>query len=60
MKRFFLITLVLSVVLLGCQKVENTQGSSFSSENKMSVVTTIGMIGDVAANIGGNGLMSTP
>ena len=53
MKRFFLITLVLSVVLLACQKVENTQGSSFSSENKMSVVTTIGMIGDVAANIGG-------
>ena len=53
MKRFFLMALVLSVVLLGCQKVENTKGSSFSEDNKMSVVTTIGMIGDVAANIGG-------
>ena len=54
MKRFFLIALVLSVVLLGCQKVENTKGSSFSAANKMSVVTTIGMIGDVATNIGGD------
>lgn len=54
MKRFFLLALALSVVLLGCQKVENTKSSSFSTENKMSVVTTIGMIGDVAANIGGD------
>ncbi|MDY0289000.1 MAG: zinc ABC transporter substrate-binding protein [Sphaerochaeta sp.] len=53
MKRFLFIALALSVVLLGCQKVENTEGSSFSQENKMSVVATIGMIGDVAANIGG-------
>ena len=53
MKRFALIAIALSVVLLGCQKVENTKSSSFSVENKMSVVTTIGMIGDVAANIGG-------
>ncbi len=53
MKRLALIALALLVVLLGCQKAENTERSSFSSENKMSVVTTIGMIGDVAANIGG-------
>lgn len=54
MKKPFLIALILSVALLGCQKVENTKGPSFSAENKMSVVTTIGMIGDVAANIGGD------
>ena len=53
MKRFLLIVLALPIVLLGCQKVDTIKGSSFSAENKMSVVTTIGMIGDVAANIGG-------
>lgn len=53
MKRYILIALALSVVLLGCQKVENTKSTSFSKDSKMSVVTTIGMIGDVAANIGG-------
>ncbi len=53
MKRSLLVVLILSVFFLGCQKVEDTKGSAFSEENKMSVVTTIGMIGDVAANIGG-------
>ena len=53
MKRLALIALALSVILLGCQKVEYTKSSSFSLDNKMSVGTTIGMIGDVAANIGG-------
>lgn len=54
MKRLVLISLALSVVLLGCQKVEDTAQKAYSAEHKMAVVTTIGMIGDVVANIGGD------
>ncbi|MCY1152866.1 MAG: zinc ABC transporter substrate-binding protein [Sphaerochaetaceae bacterium] len=56
MKKKILKTIVLSILplflLIGCTKTENKETASFSSENKMTVVTTTAMIGDVASEIG--------
>ncbi|MDC7236989.1 MAG: zinc ABC transporter substrate-binding protein [Sphaerochaetaceae bacterium] len=56
MKKKILKTIVLSILplflLIGCTKTENKENASFSSENKMTVVTTTAMIGDVASEIG--------
>ena len=44
---------VLSLFLMvGCKKVAQETNESYSSTNKMTVVTTTGMIGDVASEIG--------
>ena len=52
MKRVLTLAL-LALALIGCQKKTTDVVKSYSAENKMDVVATIGMIGDVAQNIGG-------
>lgn len=56
MKKKILKTIVLSILplflLIGCTKTENKESTAFNSENKMTVVTTTAMIGDVASEIG--------
>jgi manganese/zinc/iron transport system substrate-binding protein len=54
MKKITLIVMVVVLVLMGCEKKALESNPIFSSENKMDVVATIGMIGDVAQNIGGD------
>lgn len=52
MKKIILVLFV-TLVFLGCNKQEENN-AAYSTENKMDVVTTIGMIGDVTQNIGGD------
>ncbi|MDC7124736.1 MAG: zinc ABC transporter substrate-binding protein [Spirochaetales bacterium] len=54
MKKLILCLSICAVIFTGCQKKEDSKSVSYSSENKMNVVATIGMIGDVAQNIGGD------
>lgn len=46
-----IIFLVLSLFLVGCTPIS---GNSFVSEDKVKVVATVGMIGDMVRNIGGD------
>lgn len=53
MKRFLSILFLVSILFMSCQKVDSKKTFSYSEGQPMSVVTTTMMIGDVAANIGG-------
>ncbi len=56
MKKKILKTIILSILpfilLIGCTKADTKAESSFSSDNKMNIVTTTAMISDVASEIG--------
>ncbi|MBN1647988.1 MAG: zinc ABC transporter substrate-binding protein [Spirochaetales bacterium] len=52
MKKIITAIIILVLVLSACGN-KNQQAKVYGPENRMAVVATIGMIGDVAANIGG-------
>ena len=55
MKRLLLVPLALLFALYGCSKgADEKTDAKFGPENKVKIVATIGMIGDVASAIGGN------
>ena len=56
MKKLFGFIMIISILLSfwGCSKEEAEDNTAFGPENKMSIVSTIGMIGDVAQEIGGD------
>ena len=52
--RITLLSIISILILAGCSKQSEQVEKEYSSENKMSIVATTGMIGDVIANIGGD------
>ncbi len=54
MKRKLLVMLGVLFVLLGCAEDSEEERAAFGPENKMKIVATTGMIGDVASIIGGD------
>ncbi|WP_053228403.1 metal ABC transporter solute-binding protein, Zn/Mn family [Spirochaeta cellobiosiphila] len=52
MKKYILIALVV-LSIIACNKETASKNKVYGESNKMDVVATIGMIGDVAQNIGG-------
>lgn len=50
--KFSILSILSLFLLMGCKKTTEETDKSFSTTNKMTVVTTTGMIGDVASEIG--------